>query len=112
MCCNTERLLQGADVVTAAMDQNHCAREPVPGLRDERSQRRVKLRATTDLEHTCHAGSPSVSSSPSMRLAFCTAWPAAPFMRLSIAERINRAGRRTDASGMTATRTTLRCATS
>ena len=32
-------------------------------------------------------GSPAVSSRPSMRFAFCTAWPAAPFMRLSIARR-------------------------
>jgi hypothetical protein len=47
-----------------------------------------------------------------MRLAFCTAWPAAPFVRLSIAAVTSSVGARTPATGSAATRTTLRWRTS
>ena len=46
-----------------------------------------------------------------MRFAFCTACPAAPFIRLSIAENTSSVGARTCATGIAAMRTTLRCAT-
>ena len=47
--------------------------------------RRIGLASTAR-----HAGSPAPSSSPSIRFAFCIAWPAAPFIRLSIALNITQ----------------------
>ena len=55
---------------------------------------------------------PRVSSRPSIRFAFCTAWPAAPFTRLSIADVTSSVGVRVPAIIVAAMRTTLRCTTS
>src|SRR5437016_6174512 len=55
-----------------------------------------------------HATNPRHSSSSSIRFAFCTACPAAPFTRLSIAEKSWRVGVRTFAAQRAYMRTTLR----
>ena len=72
----------------------------------------IGLRATADLHHAPHAGSPMVSASPSETFAFWIAWPAAPFTRLSIAEKTRSAGCRTPLTRRTAMRQTFRRTTS
>src|SRR5262245_21849086 len=49
-------------------------------------ERRVDQDAATELEHHARHFSPVPSSNPYETLAFCKAWLAAPFRRLSIAE--------------------------
>ena len=45
----------------------------------------VVERRATDFDHQLHCN-PSFSSKPNIRFMFCTAWPAAPFSRLSMHE--------------------------
>src|SRR5436190_375178 len=59
-----------------------------------------------------YAGSPACSLKPKRTFAFCSACPAAPFIRLSIAEMIISVGWRTFAALATLSRTTLRRTTS
>ena len=54
--------------------------------------RRIEQRAA-ELDQHLHSR-PSVSGKPSIRFMFCTAWPAAPFTRLSMALTTTRAARR------------------
>src|SRR6476620_3381691 len=106
--CEPERALQGRHFVTTAVNDHNRARSTAPELRDLCRQRGIALRATANLDDPCravHAGSPDPSLRPSMRFAFCTACPAAPFTRLSIADITTRTGRRVPASGSAEMRT-------
>ena len=63
-------------------------REVLSSLADLRVHTRGEkpLAAVTLIRSPPFSRSPAVSSSPSARLAFCTAWPAAPLPRLSSAQ--------------------------
>ena len=83
-----------------------------PARRERTGERGIRLRAPADLDDARHGGNPAVSSRPSIRFAFCTAWPAAPFRRLSIADVTSSVGVRVPANGDAEMRTTFRWTTS
>src|SRR5581483_79494 len=86
-----------------ALQRARARREPV----------RARERAPAEFHdpHVQH-GSPAVSASPAIRFMFWIAWPAAPFMRLSIAATTVSRGRRTCATAVTPIATRLRYTTS
>src|SRR5262249_11187762 len=74
-------------LLAAAMDYNHAVPAP-PRFHDLRQQAlagdRVVEQRAPEFHQQLH-NSDSVSANPSVRLRLCTACPAAPFTRLSIA---------------------------
>src|SRR5207248_497126 len=82
---NARRLQREIDLFSAAMNDHERHRGASNRPRDRPQKRRVLEELSTDLEDGRHR-SPVRSSSPSMTFMFCTAWPAAPFTRLSITE--------------------------
>src|SRR5205823_4859795 len=84
----------------------------IPLGRDHLAEPWVVLWTPADLHDAYHAGKPAVSSTPNIKLAFCTACPAAPFRRLSMAEVTSSIGARVPVMVETPIRTTLRWTTS
>src|SRR5690606_823932 len=81
-----EALRERIDLGTTAMHDDQWRGRTGRLGGEARQPRGIAQRASTDLDHArLHISNPSVSPSPSARLAFCNAWPAAPFNRLSIA---------------------------
>src|SRR5690606_15269995 len=80
---------QRADLVAAAVHEDR----GVPRVARARERARevaaarvfLQLRPA-DLDQQPHGASPASSGSPSTTFMFCSAWPEAPFTRLSIAE--------------------------
>ena len=72
------------------------ARNP-PAARWGRARSRGRARSTQRerKKSRAHPPSPAVSGRPSIRFRSCTAWPAAPFQRLSIAAERDACDRRT-----------------
>src|SRR6185437_10940992 len=107
-----EGALQRRHLVAAAVHDAHRRRRRAPRRVHHRRQPGVVLRSAAELDHAHHAGNPIASSSPASRLPFCTACPAAPFTRLSIAATTITVGCRTPAAVYAVMRATLRCTTS
>src|SRR5262245_10308438 len=78
------------DLFAAAVDDDDraAAARDVHGGCDDRSQpRRILEQFAAEFQNECAGHNrPAVSDSPSMTFMFCTAWPDAPFRRLSITE--------------------------
>src|SRR3954468_7318869 len=94
------------------MDQAQPAGCRAPCLAQYSRQFGIRLSPAADFHYAHYAGNPVCSFKPRRTLAFCTAWPAAPFMRLSIAEMMISVGWCTLAAFETLMRTTLRRTTS
>src|SRR6202022_1893137 len=75
---------------TSAPMDNHKRRRARGGGRDRRHDRaqvrRILQKLAAKLQNHRRHSSPVPSSRPSMTLTFWTAWPAAPFTRLSTTE--------------------------
>src|SRR6266480_120555 len=108
----SQRALHRRHLVTATVHHTHFPGCRAPGSANRACQTRVRLRSASDLHDAHHAGNPVCSPKSRSTLAFCTAWPAAPFTRLSNAEMMIRVGCRTFAALETLMRTTLRRTTS
>src|SRR6476661_5506576 len=109
---HTVKALQRADLVASTMHHDQRRRRYRVRGRERLRQCAIELRATAYLDDARHAGSPVHSSSPNIRLAFWIACPAAPFIRLSIADVTSSVGCRVPASIVAESATTFRRATS
>ena len=91
--------LQRGDRFAAAVHHAEARGRSAPALREcDAASRGSRCTRPPILITRIIAGSPIVSSSPSSRFAFCTACPAAPFTRLSIAATMISVGARTPAA--------------
>ena len=78
----------GEHIPNLTRRQRHSGREPFPRT-PVREAGDLQSCSPSKLHPRLQAVNPAVSSYPQSRLKFCTATPAAPFTRLSRAERIN-----------------------
>src|SRR5205085_5806116 len=104
--------LQRGDFVTATVHDQQGSRRGAMRGSEGADERGIRLRASANLDDARHCGSPSVSAKPAMMFAFCSAWPAAPFTRLSMADVTSSVGVRVPAMFVAVMRTTLRRTTS
>lgn len=81
----------GAAVGTRAVESGNAVRQtqqhnaPRPDLDGMQLPLHEFVAADKRQFHQSRPVSPAVSSNPNMMFMFCTAWPAAPFTRLSVA---------------------------